>query len=46
MWIYGTGGTGYSDLGQRLFEQFNTNFWLRPGNKNLQLINAYKYITR
>lgn len=29
-------GVGYSGLGERFFEEFNTRFWLRPGN-NLKL---------
>ena len=39
-----SGGVGYTDLGERLFEEFNTRFWLRPG-KNLKVsINEYVYI--
>jgi hypothetical protein len=39
----GPNGVGYTGLGERFFEEFNTRFWLRPGNKDLQSINVYIY---
>jgi len=35
-------GGQYSDLADSLFDEFNTRFWLRPGN-NFKLI-CYLYI--
>jgi hypothetical protein len=41
-------GGQYSDLGDRFFDEFNTRFWLRPGN-NLKVasnlvFNIFKFI--
>ena len=34
----------YSDLGERYFDEFNSRFWLRPGN-NLRIVSInYIYI--
>ena len=33
----------YTDIGERYFEEFNTLFWLRPGNKRC-LISLFTFI--
>ena len=33
-------GGQYSDLADSLFDEFNTRFWLRPGN-NLKVASLY-----
>jgi hypothetical protein len=34
----GNGQGWYSDLGERYFDEFNSRFWLRPGN-NLRIVS-------
>ena len=33
----------YTDIGEKYFEEFNTLFWLRPGNK-ICLISLFTFI--
>jgi hypothetical protein len=33
----------YTDIGEKYFEEFNTLFWLRPGNKRC-LISLFTFI--
>ena len=42
LWWIGPRGVQYSDLADSLFDEFNTRFWLRPGN-NFKLL-CYLYI--
>ena len=40
-----SGGMGYTDLGERLFDKFNTRFWLRPGkNLKVSIMNTFIFI--
>ena len=38
VYMRGDGQGRFSELGERYFEEFNTRFWLRPGN-NLRIIS-------
>ena len=38
LYMRGDGQGRFSELDERYFEEFNTRFWLRPGN-NLRIIS-------